>query len=260
MSQTLITSRDPKGLDAIQKFEGAYNKVRLDEDSAQRLNESEGFWAYVANGIRKFSAPKPNYDTAHEILGNDFISPEEIADARNLAYSDEQLRQYHATLPSEEMMTWCREHDAMLIAGPSTPLSLLQIRDLRPEYFYSKSGGWYAERSQRFSREQKVESKWYAVRKGIVPNSTSRTWNEQQPLLSEVEYVPNDAELEWAITTYKAVRGVNLLPNVYARTASVDSDGVHVDVGSFGAKGLSVSRSWGDGRDSYLGVASARKF
>lgn len=36
---TLITSRDPKGLQAVTIFEAAYNKARLDDDSAQLLNE-----------------------------------------------------------------------------------------------------------------------------------------------------------------------------------------------------------------------------
>jgi len=201
-----------------------------------------------------------DYELARTILGTDFISPEEITQARGLNYSDEQIIMFGDTLPYEEVITWCRKHDAVLIAGPPSPLSLLQIRDLRPEYFYSKSSGWYAERNQRFSREQKVETKWYVVRKGIVTNSTSRTWTEQLQLLSEVEYVPNDAELEWVLTTYKAVRNINLLSNVYARTASVDSNGNPVIVGDFDARGLSVLSHWDDDRYGSLGVASARKF
>lgn len=39
MSTTLITSRDPKGLQAVSIFEAAYNKAKLDDDSAQLLNE-----------------------------------------------------------------------------------------------------------------------------------------------------------------------------------------------------------------------------
>lgn len=39
---TLITSRDPKGLHAVGLFEAAYNKAKLDEARAQRLNERGG--------------------------------------------------------------------------------------------------------------------------------------------------------------------------------------------------------------------------
>lgn len=35
----LITSRDPKGMQAVDIFEAAYNKARLDDSRAQRLNE-----------------------------------------------------------------------------------------------------------------------------------------------------------------------------------------------------------------------------
>ncbi len=59
MSKTLITSRDPKGLQAMNIFEAAYNKARLDEESAQLLNEHPDFAAYLAAGIRQFSAKGP---------------------------------------------------------------------------------------------------------------------------------------------------------------------------------------------------------
>jgi len=42
MSGTLITSRDPKGLQATSIFEAAYNQAELDGDRAQRLNEHGG--------------------------------------------------------------------------------------------------------------------------------------------------------------------------------------------------------------------------
>ena len=42
MSQTLITSRDPKGLHAVGLFEAVYNKSKLDDTRAQRLNECGG--------------------------------------------------------------------------------------------------------------------------------------------------------------------------------------------------------------------------
>jgi len=59
MSTTLITSRDPKGLQAVSIFEAAYNKAKLDDEGAQLLNEHAGFAAYLADGIRKFSSKGP---------------------------------------------------------------------------------------------------------------------------------------------------------------------------------------------------------
>jgi hypothetical protein len=72
--------------------------------------------------------------------------------------------------------------------------------------------------------------------------------------------VPNVAEAGWCRTTYKAVRGVYLLPNLYVRTSSVGSDGHRVYVGDFDAGGLGVSFYWGDYRNFYVGVSASRKF
>ena len=48
--QALITSRDPKGLHAVGLFEAVYNKARLDDACAQRLNERGG---ELQDGIAK---------------------------------------------------------------------------------------------------------------------------------------------------------------------------------------------------------------
>jgi hypothetical protein len=97
------------------------------------------------------------------------------------------------------------------------------------------------------------------LRKGIVPNSTSKTWNERQRFLSEVEYVPNVAEATWGITTYKEVRNIWLLPDIYARTSSVDSDGGHVVFGDSADGGVHVYGDWDVPRGEGLGLTSARK-
>jgi len=53
MSQRLITSRDPQGLDAVGLFEAAYNESRLDEARAQRLIKRGG---ELRDGIAKLIA------------------------------------------------------------------------------------------------------------------------------------------------------------------------------------------------------------
>jgi hypothetical protein len=53
---------------------------------------------------------------------------------------------------------------------------------------------------------------WLKLRKGPFPGSTGKSW-----------HVPNDADVEWGITAYKAVRGIYLFPNVLVRTTSRDA-------------------------------------
>lgn len=238
-----------------ERFQLAINNKTARRNLAEYLNMG---CPKVKEG-QAVALPANDYDLARTILGNDFISPEEVAEKRKLIYTDEQLQHFAETLPSEEMLGWFRVNGFVLIAGPPTPMSLLNICDLNNQLFYSKSEGWYANDNQKFSRNDKVTAKWLVLREKIVPNSANKNWDEQQKLLSEEEYVPNAAELCWGITTYKEVHNFWLLPDIYARTSSVGADGGRVLVGGFDGSGLCVLDYLDDARDDGLGVASARK-
>jgi len=200
------------------------------------------------------------YELANEILGKDFISPEEIMNYRKgVTYTEEQIAQFGETVPAQEILEWCHDNNYMLVAGPNRPMSLLEIRDLKNDYFYFKENGWYAEQRQKFSQNDKVETRWYMIRKDIAPLSNSKNRDEQQPLISDVETVPNSAELVWAITTYKAIRDVYLFGEIYARTSSLDSGGYRVYVGVFGGGGMYVYDYWFSSSFSNLGLSVARK-
>jgi len=260
-TQPLITSDHPKGRQATDLFRAVYNRAELDEERAQALNERGGdFQTYIMAGIKRFTAKAPNYDLARTILGKDFISPEEIATARGLTYTDEQLAKFGDTLPTQEALEWCRDNGTMLVAGPPKSMSLLDIRSLKAGYFYSKQGGWYSESAQKFARADKVEPIWIALSKEPVAGSLSSNWSEQSNLVVEPMVVPNAAEAVWGLTTYKAVRGKYLLPNLYVRTSSCDSGGDRVNVGHFDSEGLNVNDFWDSNRSGSLGVSVARKF
>lgn len=260
MTKTLITSRDPKGQQATTVFEAAYNKAKLDGEGAQRLNESKTFAGALLDLITTHSAKQPDYTLARSILGDDFVTPEEIAKARpDVTYTAEQIAQLSDSIPSADVLKWCKDNGYAVVAGTPSPMSLLDVRSAKSGHFYSKTEGWYADAKQKFSRADKVSLGWLMIRKTPVPNSTNKNWDEQSALLAKVEYVPNAAEMSWFITVFYDVRGVRLFEGVYVRTSSLDSGGDRVDVGGFGAKGLSVSNRWYYGRGSGLGVASARK-
>ena len=201
------------------------------------------------------------HELAHLILGDDYITPEEIATAHGvISYTDEQLEHFADTLPDTQTILWLRANRYMLIAGPSTELNLLQVRDLDNMLFYLKTGGWYAGDKEKSAHTDVVSScEWLAIRKEAMPNSLSKTWDEQQDLLTEVEHVPNAPEVSYAVTAYFKVRGIYLLNGKYVRTSSVDAGGSHVGVGEFDESGLSVDDTWIDDRRGCVGVSSARK-
>ena len=252
-TSALVTADSPKGQRATETFRAQYNKAGLDEDSAQILNEHPGFAAYLLTGIRRFSTKAPDYTLAQSILGADFITPEEVSKARtSIVYTDEQITALAESLPSEDVLKWCKDNGYAVMPAPPTAMSLLDVRELQSGHFYRKTRGWYAD--QKFAREDKTSFGWLAIRKTPVPNSTSKNWKEQGKLLSALEHVPNAAEMGWFITTYFEVRGVRLFEGIYVRTSSLDSDGSRVDVGYFGSEGLYVIYWHDDIRDSRIGV------
>lgn len=56
---TSVNSDSKKGRRYVEICRAQYDKAGLDEESAQELNESSGFAAYLAAGIRKFSQKGP---------------------------------------------------------------------------------------------------------------------------------------------------------------------------------------------------------
>jgi len=198
-----------------------------------------------------------NEEVARMILGDDIVFPDEIAEARGLSYTDAKLKHFADTMPSEEALRWCKANGYAIVAGPPSPMGLLEVRSLKSEHFYSKAGGWYE--GYAFGNDDKAQTEWLAIRKEPVPNSFNQNWNEQLRLLSKDEQVPNAGEMSWFITTFYEVRGVRLFEKVYVRTSSVASGGDCVGVGDFDEDGLNVNNYWDDNRNYNIGLAASRQ-
>jgi hypothetical protein len=245
----------------------ALKEINPDKDGLQRLIERGGeFQSYVLAGISRFTSKLPDYTLARTILGLDFISADEIAAKRGISYTEDQLIDLGKKLPDQATLEAIRDAGMMLVAGPPTAMSLIDVRAVHADFFYSKGpdkddSGWYDDADEKFARNDKVEALcWIALRKEPVENSLNKTWPDQQALVAEPMVVPNAAEAVWALTTYKAVRDIYLLEDIYVRTSSLDSDGHRVGVGIFDADGLVVDYFWDGDRDSGLGVSASRKF
>ncbi|MCX6753690.1 MAG: hypothetical protein NTV03_01380 [Candidatus Nomurabacteria bacterium] len=88
-TKKLITSDDPKGLDASAKWRGVYNKTKLTDGadgSAQRLNESREFWKELGELIVKHSTTN---QFANEVASSSYTYPSEYKGSKPI---DEQIR------------------------------------------------------------------------------------------------------------------------------------------------------------------------
>jgi len=266
-----MTTANQPNLDTVAKFHRLLAKEGVEPDHINAPNNSVVKRRNLGDYL-KMGCPKVNdngevvtnqlpegHELARLILGDDYITAEEVATAYGVSYTDEQLEHLADTLPDTQTILWLRANGYMLIAGPPTEMNLLEVRELDNKLFYSKTEGWYSKDKEKFAREDKVKAgEWLAVRKDEVPNSFSKTWKEQQDLITEDEYVPNAPEVSYAVTAYFKVRGIYLLRGKYVRTSSVDAGGGHVDVGNFDEDGLNVNNYYDDNRNDNIGVASAR--
>ena len=239
-------------------------------------------WAYVTNNARarrnlhtylQMGCPTIDclggFDTptvtdgekiARLILGDDYLSPRDVVKAYGLCYSGDQKTSLAVTVPDLETLLWLRAEGCILVATLTTEYNLLQLCEIDNPVFCRKGDSWFAKPRHTFSREDVVQSgQWLVFRKGAYPGSNNGLWEEQSNLLTEVEYVPNVAEVVYAVQTYYKARGIDLLKEVSVRTSSITAHDGRVFVGSIGADGPSVCDFWDDGHKENLGVSSALK-
>lgn len=263
---TRITSNQQKQLerftqDAINR---ALNDIKPDKDGVQRLIERGGeFQNYIVAGISRFTSKLPDYTLARLVLGTDFISADEIATARGLAYTEDQLVELGRKLPDQATLEALCDNDMILVAGPPTSMNMRDIRAVHSNFFEPEQdySAWYNKTNEKFTRTDRVKAlTWIAFLKEPIRDSLNKTWSVQKALVAEPMTILNIAETTWVMTTYKAVRDIYLLNEFHVRTSSLGSDGRNVDVGYFGDWGIEIYSKLDNFRDSSLGISSGRKF
>ena len=264
------TANQPN-LDTVAKFHRLLAKEGVEPEHINAPNNSVAKRRNLAEFL-KAGCPKINknsevvtdqlpgrHQLARLILGDDFISHEDIATAYGVSYTEDQIKHFDDTLPDIQTILWLYVNRYILIAGMPTELNRLQIRMLHIKFFKSKTEEWYAVHREKLAKREVVKAgEWLAICKEAVPNSFNKTWDQQMQLITEVEYVPNASEVIYAVTAYLKVRNIYLLRWKYVTTSSVDSNGSHVSVGSLDKNGLNVNRSWDDKCYEDMGIASAR--
>jgi hypothetical protein len=191
---------------------------------------------------------------ARAIMGKNFLGVEEAIERFKLQLTDQDISRLKEIPFSENVL---REHKNTHILIADFGLSIVGIKArVDRNLFYSKEDAWYT--NQAFAQK---ESKpiWRLIRKDIVASSISKTYSQQQSLLTEGEETPEARAMVYTIILSYLVNGNRLFPNVYARCSDLASDGIRVNVGYFDSNGLHVLSNSDDYFNDYLGLAAARK-
>ena len=189
-----------------------------------------------------------------EIMGRNFFGIREAVRHFGINPLHQQLTDLSEVPFSENVLQACKDTHILVAVFP---LSILDIRKkVERNLFYSHDDAWY--NNQAFAKE-KGETSWHLIRKDIVSESTSKTWQEQQALLAEKEGVPSAQVMIYTIIGHYKSSGERLFEKVYARCQCFSSDGYRVSVGRFGSAGLCVVNCWGVSRRDSFGLASSLK-
>jgi len=207
-------------------------------------------WNQVNGGYE----PSTSQKLAREIMGKNFFGIEEA-----IKHFGFNATKYLAEVPfSEEVLKSCKDTHVLVAISP---LSILDIRGITGKLedqtlFYSQD--WYDK--QAFAKDKgEVGWHWQLVRKEPIANSTSKTWNDQQALLSKDEETPTARRLVYTMIGHFLATGERLFEKICVCCVDLDSDGYRVYVDFFGSDGLLINRRVLDRRHDDLGLSAARK-
>lgn len=228
-------------------------------DDVQRVIGSRGnaLAKRVVDFVRRggYDASTDYENLARVIMGENFLGIEEVTRHFGVSFTQKQAKELVDIPFTEAELQECRSTH-LLVAG--YPLSFPDVRKTASSLFYRSEDAWYDEHA--FATDEKVDLRWYLVRKDVVDGSTEKTWDEQQAMLAENEETPRACEFVYSVILYALATGIRLFPSIYGRAASEDTDGRHVYIGSFGADGLRVHDTWDAFRWGRIGVLSSRSF
>jgi hypothetical protein len=193
---------------------------------------------------------------SREIMGRNFFGIKEAIRHFRVNPTYTQLAALSEIPFSEAVLKQSKDTHVLVAVFP---LSILEIRGkVDSKLFYNNQSWWYNKES--FAKKRGKVS-WQLVRKTAVGNSFSKSWQEQQALLSKDDEVPSAQVMVYTIIGHYLATGERLFEHIHVvRTSSVDSFGGHVGVGYFGSEGLYVYDYCDDDRFGALGVSSTRKF
>jgi hypothetical protein len=205
-------------------------------------------------------------------MGKNYFGPEDWVKLYGASFTKKQLREVsHFPWNEEILMSTCplcgkivRDcHFAHvgLETIQDSPLTIVKFREFYPETgrpkFYAYGTAWY--NNNDFAKVITLKLRWYLTHLEIVPESESKTTQEQQAML------PAEYELPLAIEeTFKSFHcfrktGNYLNPKRYARCQDLSSGGYRVYVGSFNSDGFIVFNFSDDDSGGILGAGASRK-
>ena len=182
-------------------------KVGADREFYTKLAHDKALFDRVVSLVRGLE-PTKSQEWAQSIMGSDFVDIPSVEKSFGVQFTPEQLQRLSVVPFSEETLERCRPTHLLF---PGLPLSIQRLRGKANGSLVTSDGQWlvvpFTEHGQDIQRwEEKepwvtepLEVRWNLVRKGMVPHSADKRWEDQQALLYQGEYVPKAVEVVFAL-------------------------------------------------------------
>lgn len=241
------------------EFLAKLETVGLGDAEAQMVIESKGneLAQRVVSFIRHGgSKPTASQKRSQEIMGSNYLGIEEAVQHLKIKPTKADLGALEEVPFSEVALEECKDTH-MLVADFG--LSIFNVQNRVDRSLFHDWDAW--ENNPSFPKKT-GKVKWHLIRKDIVPNSTNKTWRDQQALLLNNEETPKARVIAYAIILYYLTTGKILFEGIRVRCPDVATRfGDLVNVNDFcPPRGLSFGISFTDECSPSLGLASARKF
>lgn len=196
-------------------------------------------------------------DRAKEIMGPNFLGLGTASRHFHYSLHSERALIAAANIPFSEELLLSTRLSHFLVYVPY--LSILEMDSLvQPRLFYNSDQlTWY--KQQAFVRTYGPPRGWHLVRTSAVPDSYRQTWQKQNLLLTQGEYVPSARVMVYTLLAYYLETGVKLFTKDLVRTADIDDKGNHIAVGYFKDEELFIYPYADEHEHVPLGLASAIK-
>ena len=206
---------------------------------------------------------------ARRILGRHLIVPAELQGRAGIpSYERDQLIT-RSQFPNRRVLRALRRGGFVLIPGPPSPMTLIEIIDLDPQRWRGVAGSWdpawdrahrrHLSNKQRLGsvREHTAKAAWIAVKVVAPRASVGKPLADQVRALEANERIATAPEMAWAMLVCDHV-GIKLNHNVRARTASTNRFDDNITLVRFGDdKQFECSQEHPDRSQSGVGLGIA---
>lgn len=208
---------------------------------------------------------------ARAILGKNFFGIEDWSALYGVNFSGKQLRAVaefpwgedilNAPCPFSKGKLIRETHVAYLGLDRymGKPLTIMKWQEVHPITGQPRFYSYPQDKDEKFANQPTCAFRWYLMSLQIVPDSESKTYQDQVAMLPAEYEVPFAVEEVTKDLLYYRKNDTFLNPSRYGRCQDVSSYGYRVGVGCLGSKGLNVYCWIDDYRDVDVGLAASRK-